>query len=91
MENVILSCDDCLRDREHCLSTGECKILVARHLLKIMMEKCTDHPIGDYGHDCKSEFIEFIDNQVADYEHWYYAHRKDCLHCMKEIQRQVNG
>jgi hypothetical protein len=45
------------------------------HLLKILMEPCTEHKLPVYS---------VLNINLP-------AHRKDCPDCMAEIQRQVNG
>jgi hypothetical protein len=41
MENVILSCEDCMGVSKQCSSIGTCKRLVLNHLLRILKERYT--------------------------------------------------
>jgi hypothetical protein len=60
-------------------------------LIEWLFKPCTEHPIGDYQHDVLSAHtdLEFIDSQIDDYEHWHYAHQKDCPECMQELEKEV--
>jgi hypothetical protein len=57
--------------------------------VKWIEEPCYEHPIGDYEHDCKCEHFTFVDSQVDAYEHWHYAHRKDCPVCWQERKKEL--
>jgi hypothetical protein len=80
-------CKSCSSTPDKCqkaVEVGASAMLSA--LIKWLDEPCYEHPIGDYEHDCKSEHFAFVDSQVDDYEHWHYAHRKDCPQCLNELK-----
>ena len=95
MENVILSDKEIQSTPASSYPTSnEYYILVGckagqRKLLRILKEPCWEHPIGDFEHDCRCEYIPFIDSQIDDYEHWHYAHRYLCPDCMAEIEKEI--
>ena len=76
------NCDNC----PHGETVEKIASAMRKAMIRWLFETCWEHSVGDFGHDSKCEYITFVDSQIDNYEHWNYAHRKDCPQCMEQLK-----
>ena len=64
-----------------------------KKLLGYQNESCTEHPIGDFEHDCiveQTSLITFKSNDTNNYKKWCYQHRYQCPVCIQSLLKDFN-